>query len=251
MKIEYVNTHQNPADFFTKPLARTKFEHFRDMIMGGDLLQGHFMQPQQQSTNKSAIARAHSINTLTTELTSDQIGGQTRTSSSSSTNSLGENANTQGDPQWAYRSGMTPNELCLSRDVFRLGKPPAELSRKEEKFVTSSRQIGTHQEFEMDPIPFSKNEIAVMVKFQELQVSKTGGARKYTLGNLRSLLWKTKSKMGPARTLIKKHHPSGKQRRTPSWQLGQPWLKRQRGKLCSAILMALMKKNDDVASDDE
>jgi len=36
-----------------------------------------------------------------------------------------------------------------SRDVYRLGKPPAELSRKEaiQKFVTSSRQIGTHQEF--------------------------------------------------------------------------------------------------------
>jgi len=86
MKVEYVNTHQNPADFFTKSLARTKFEHFRDMIMGGDLLQGHFMQPQQQSTNKSGITRAHSINKLTTGLTSDQIGGQTRTSGSSSTN---------------------------------------------------------------------------------------------------------------------------------------------------------------------
>jgi len=53
MKVEYVNTHQNPADFFTKPLARAKFEHFRDMIMGGDLLQGHFMQKQHQSNTKS------------------------------------------------------------------------------------------------------------------------------------------------------------------------------------------------------
>ena len=155
----------------------TKFEHFR----GGDLLQGHFMQPQQQSTNKSGITRAHSINTLTTGLTSDQIGGQARTSSSSSTNSLGENANTRGDPQWAYRSGMTPNELCLSRDVFRLGKPPAELSRKEaiQTFVTSSRQIGTHREFEMEPMLFAKDEIAVLMEFQKLNVSKTGSARKY------------------------------------------------------------------------
>jgi len=46
MALEYVNTHENPADFFTKPLARTKFEYFRGIIMGGDLLQRHFL-PQE------------------------------------------------------------------------------------------------------------------------------------------------------------------------------------------------------------
>ena len=35
MALEYVNTHEKPADFFTKPLAKTKFEYFRDLIMGG------------------------------------------------------------------------------------------------------------------------------------------------------------------------------------------------------------------------
>jgi len=34
MVLEYVNTHNNPADFFTKPLGRAKFEYFRDLIMG-------------------------------------------------------------------------------------------------------------------------------------------------------------------------------------------------------------------------
>jgi len=88
----------------------------------------------------------------------------------------------------------------------------------------------------------------------------------------------TKSKMGPARTLIKKHHPSGKELRTPSWQLealaeaaatktkrgtkmdkedgkkgneheedGGKRLMRneERGKLCSAILMAQPKNNGE------
>ena len=43
MVLEYVNTHENPADFFTKPLALPKFIYFRDMIMGGIKLQRHFM----------------------------------------------------------------------------------------------------------------------------------------------------------------------------------------------------------------
>ena len=224
MKIEYVNTHQNPADFFTKPLARTKFEHFRDMIMGGDLLQGHFMQPQQQSTNKSAIARAHSINTLTTELTSDQIGGQTRTSSSSSTNSLGENANTQGDPQWAYRSGMTPNELCLSRDVFRLGKPPAELSRKEaiQKFATSSRHIGTHQEFWNGSYAIFEGRNRCNDEIPRASGFRDWWCSEIYLGEPTILVVNDEVKAGPSEDSIKKHHPSGKERRTPSWQLGQP-----------------------------
>ena len=35
MILKHVNTHENPADFFTKALPRVKFEFFRDMIMGG------------------------------------------------------------------------------------------------------------------------------------------------------------------------------------------------------------------------
>ena len=42
MILQYVKTSENPADFFTKPLPRAKFVIFRDMIMGGDLLQAHF-----------------------------------------------------------------------------------------------------------------------------------------------------------------------------------------------------------------
>ena len=43
LKLEFVKTKDNPADFFTKPLARVLFCNFRDMIMGGDRLQGHFV----------------------------------------------------------------------------------------------------------------------------------------------------------------------------------------------------------------
>lgn len=39
IKLEYRNTHDNPADFFTKPLAVGKFVYFRDLIMGGKDLQ--------------------------------------------------------------------------------------------------------------------------------------------------------------------------------------------------------------------
>jgi hypothetical protein len=41
MVLRYVKTNENPADFFTKALARQKFELFRGMIMGGDELQKH------------------------------------------------------------------------------------------------------------------------------------------------------------------------------------------------------------------
>lgn len=42
ISLEYRNTHENPADFFTKALALTKFVYFRAMIMGGDDLQNFF-----------------------------------------------------------------------------------------------------------------------------------------------------------------------------------------------------------------
>ena len=46
MILEYVNTHENPADFFTKPLGLAKFIYFRDMIMGSFALQNHFKNLQ-------------------------------------------------------------------------------------------------------------------------------------------------------------------------------------------------------------
>ena len=104
------------------------------------------MQQQQQSTNKSCIVRTHSINMLTAGMASDQWSGQ----ASSSTNFAGVQANSQADPQVisqedpqavsAKRLGMTPNEICIGGDVFSLGEPPAESSRKEviQEFVTSS-----------------------------------------------------------------------------------------------------------------
>ena len=42
MILHYVNTNENPADFFTKALGLRKFLYFRNMIMGGALLQDHF-----------------------------------------------------------------------------------------------------------------------------------------------------------------------------------------------------------------
>jgi hypothetical protein len=42
MVLRFVKTSENPADFFTKPLPRAKFILFRDMIMGGEVLQNHF-----------------------------------------------------------------------------------------------------------------------------------------------------------------------------------------------------------------
>lgn len=42
LKLEYCNTHSNPADFLTKPLGPKKFIVFRDMFMGGAELQHHF-----------------------------------------------------------------------------------------------------------------------------------------------------------------------------------------------------------------
>jgi len=60
--------------------------------------------------------------------------------------------------------------------------PPADLSRNSaiQAFVTSSRS-GTHREYEMEPKPFSDHDIDVMMKFQKLHVSNTGGARKFFL----------------------------------------------------------------------
>ena len=45
MKLLFTRTKDNPADFFTKPLAREPFVKFRDLIMGGDGLQWHFLDP--------------------------------------------------------------------------------------------------------------------------------------------------------------------------------------------------------------
>jgi len=113
---------------------------------------------------------------------STTFAGQASSTTSSTTNFAGVQANSQADlcvP--ANRFGMTPHKLCLGDDVFCLGEPPADSSRKSaiQHFFASSRQIGTHREFEMEPMQFSVDEIAVMMKFQELHVSKTGGARKY------------------------------------------------------------------------
>ena len=42
MVLKYVKTSENPADFFTNALPKSKFVVFRDMIMGGEALQTHF-----------------------------------------------------------------------------------------------------------------------------------------------------------------------------------------------------------------
>ena len=71
------NTHQNPADFFTKPLARAKFEHFRDMIMGGDLLQGHFMQSNiNQTPNHRYACNTHFIHSLHPDMEAEEQKGE-------------------------------------------------------------------------------------------------------------------------------------------------------------------------------
>jgi hypothetical protein len=77
---------------------------------------------------------------------------------------------------------MMPAEICAVEDVFFLGKPPTDSSQKEviQKFVTDHRS-GTHREFVMEPMLFLDHEINVMMKFQDLHVSKTEGARKYFL----------------------------------------------------------------------
>jgi hypothetical protein len=38
----YVSTDEQPADMMTKSLLDKKFNYFRDMVMGGDILQSHF-----------------------------------------------------------------------------------------------------------------------------------------------------------------------------------------------------------------
>ena len=43
MQVQWVPTDQNPADFFTKKLAKDKFVIFRDLLMGNDKLQNHFV----------------------------------------------------------------------------------------------------------------------------------------------------------------------------------------------------------------
>ena len=42
IKAVYVDTDNQPADMLTKALLSSKFAEFRDMIMGGPELQGHF-----------------------------------------------------------------------------------------------------------------------------------------------------------------------------------------------------------------
>ena len=38
----HIPTDEQPADMLTKPLPSKKFVYFRDMVMGGDVLQQHF-----------------------------------------------------------------------------------------------------------------------------------------------------------------------------------------------------------------
>ena len=51
MILHYVNTYENPADFFTKPLGLAKFIYFRDLIMGSSKLQ-HFKKLQDLLKSK-------------------------------------------------------------------------------------------------------------------------------------------------------------------------------------------------------
>jgi hypothetical protein len=62
---------------------------------------------------------------------------------------------------------------------------PTDSSEKRaiQNFVTNHRS-GTHREFDMEPMPLSDDELVVLMTFQELHVSKTGGARKYFLLNV-------------------------------------------------------------------
>ena len=177
-----MNTHQNPADFFTKPLGRTKFEHFRDMIMGGDLLQGHFMQ--QQSTNKSEIVKTHSINMLTAGMASNLRSDQASSTSKPAVRvQVDHQADSQAVP--AKRLEQTPKQICAGGDVFSLGDAPADTSEKRaiRDFVINHRS-GTHREFQMKPMPLSDADINLLMEFQRLPLPNTGGARRYFLLNV-------------------------------------------------------------------
>ena len=45
LQVDCIPTDQNVADFFTKRLAREKFTLFRDLLMGNNKLQNHFLPP--------------------------------------------------------------------------------------------------------------------------------------------------------------------------------------------------------------
>jgi hypothetical protein len=99
-----------------------------------------------------------------------------------------EQANPQADPQAdpqavaAKRLEQTPAEICAGGDVFSLGVAPTDSSEKEAiQDVVTSHRSGAHQEFKMEPMPLSDDDLVLLTKFQELHVSKTGGARKYFL----------------------------------------------------------------------
>ena len=46
LKVSWVPTDQNIADFFTKKLSKDKFTLFRDILMGNEALQHHFILPR-------------------------------------------------------------------------------------------------------------------------------------------------------------------------------------------------------------
>ena len=116
---EMNNTHQNPVDFFTKPLGRTKFEHFQDMIMGGDLLQGHFMRQEQQSTNKSPTVNTHSINMLTAGMASRRSGRTPKQPCCWSTSQPSSRSSSRSSGCFCQeaRSGASGN-MCWWRCIF-------------------------------------------------------------------------------------------------------------------------------------
>jgi hypothetical protein len=47
----HVSTDEQPADMLTKPLPATKFQYFRDRVMGGAQLQDHFGAPLQPASS--------------------------------------------------------------------------------------------------------------------------------------------------------------------------------------------------------
>ena len=49
VKLSHVSTEEQPADMLTKPLAAKKFIYFRDLVMGGAELQGHFAETESRS----------------------------------------------------------------------------------------------------------------------------------------------------------------------------------------------------------
>ena len=59
-----IDTHENPADLFTKALGNPKFSYFRDMLMGGDDLQKHFKKAEIASSRDSKIKAKKTKSTI-------------------------------------------------------------------------------------------------------------------------------------------------------------------------------------------